>query len=213
MLETLLRSCLRNRMAPFLLAAAVAAGGYYAFTRLTVEAFPDPSDYQVQVITLFPGQPTEEVERRISIPLERVLTGTPGLFRLRSISLFGLSMVTLTFEDGMDPYLARQQVLERTGQAELPYGTQPALGPFATPIGEVYRYTLDGQVADPMTLRTLQDWVVRPQLLRVHGVADVVSYGGLVREMHVEPDPIRMAALGVGLSDVFAALKKASRNA
>ncbi|HEU4403038.1 MAG TPA: efflux RND transporter permease subunit, partial [Candidatus Polarisedimenticolia bacterium] len=118
MLEALLDYSLRNRVAPFVLAAVIAAGGYYAFNRLTVEAFPDPTDTQVQVITLFSGQPTEEVERRVSIPLERVLNGTPGLFRLRSISLFGLSFVTLTFEDGVDPHLARQQVLERIPEAD-----------------------------------------------------------------------------------------------
>src|SRR5712692_11407556 len=213
MIDALLRACLRNRMAPFLLAASLAAGGYYAFTRLTVEAFPDPTDTQVQVISLFPGQPTEEVERRVSIPLERVLKGTPELLRLRTISLFGLSFVTLTFGEGAEPYLARQQVLERIIHADLPQGVEPELGPLATPIGEVYRYTLEGQVADPMTLRTLQDWVVRPQLLGVDGVADVVSYGGLVREIHVEPDPARMASLDVGLSDIFAALQKASDNA
>src|SRR5438093_2051489 len=213
MLDALLRQSLKNRFAPFVLAAILAAGGYYAFTQLTVEAFPDPTDTQVQVITLFSGQPTEEVERRVSIPLERVLNGVPGLFRLRSISLFGLSFVTLTFEDGIEPLLARQQVLERLSRAELPAGVQPALGPLATPIGEVYRYTLEGEGADPMTLRTQQDWVVRPQLLRVPGVADVVSYGGLVREIHVEPDPARMAALEIGLSDIFEALRKASDNA
>jgi len=213
MLDALLRYSLKNRIAPFVLAAVLAAGGWYAFSRLTVEAFPDPTDTQVQVITLFSGQPTEEVERRVSIPLERALNGTPDLFRLRSISLFGLSFVTLTFEDGVEPYLARQQVLERMGQAELPEGVQPSLGPLATPIGEVYRYTLQGKGADPMSLRTQQDWVVRPQLLRVPGVADVVSYGGLLREIHVEPDPVRMAALEVGLSDIFEALKKASDNA
>jgi len=213
MIDALLRACLRNRMAPFLLAAALAAGGYYAFTRLTVEAFPDPTDTQVQVITLFPGQPTEEVERRVSIPLERVLKGTPELLRLRSISLFGLSFVTLTFGEGAEPYLARQQVLERIIHADLPQGVEPGLGPLATPIGEVYRYTLEGAAADPMTLRTLQDWEVRPRLLGVDGVADVVSYGGLVREIHVEPDPTRMASLDVGLPDLFEALQKASDNA
>src|SRR5437867_1051008 len=144
MLDALLRYSLKKRIAPFVLAALLAAGGWYAFGRLTVEAFPDPTDTQVQVITLFSGQPTEEVERRVSIPLERALNGTPGLFRLRSISLFGLSFVTLTFEDGAEPYLARQQVLERLSRAELPAGVQPALGPLATPIGEVYRYTLEG---------------------------------------------------------------------
>jgi heavy metal efflux system protein len=213
MLDALLRHSLHNRIAPFVLAAVIAGGGFYAFRNLTVEAFPDPTDTQVQVITLFPGQPTEEVERRVSIPLERALNGTPGLFRLRSVSLFGLSFVTLTFGDAVVPQVARQQVLERIPGAELPEGLQPALGPLATPIGEVYRYSLGGPGADPMQLRTLQDWVVRPQLLQVQGVADVVSYGGLLREIHVEPDPARMAALGVGLPDVFAALKKASANA
>src|SRR2546428_9479845 len=193
MLDALLRQSLKNRFAPFVLAAILAVGGYYAFTQLTVEAFPDPTDTQVQVITLFSGQPTEEVERRVSIPLERALNGTPGLFRLRSISLFGLSFVTLTFQEGVDPLIARQQVLERMSQAELPERVQPGLGPLATPIGEVYRYTLEGKGADPMTLRTRQDWIVRPQLLRVPGVAGVLSYGGPVRGVHVEPGPARTA--------------------
>ena len=213
MLDALLSHSLRNRKAPFVLAALVAAGGLYGFLNLAVEAFPDPTDPQVNVITLFPGQPTEEVERRVSIPLERALNGTPGLFRLRSVSLFGLSSLTLTFGDGMDVLLARQQVLERMQQAELPTGVQPGLGPVATPIGEVYRYSLRGAGSDPMSLRTLQDWVVRPHLLQVPGVADVVSYGGLVKEVHVEPDPTRMASLEIGLGDVFAALKKGSDNA
>jgi cobalt-zinc-cadmium resistance protein CzcA len=132
-IDALLRACLRNRLAPFLLAILIACGGYYAFTRPTVEAFPDPTDTQVQVISLYAGQPTEEVERRVSIPLERVLKGTPGLFRLRSISLFGLSMVTLTFEGGVDSLVARQQVLERIIGTELPERVQPGLGPLYTP--------------------------------------------------------------------------------
>jgi heavy metal efflux system protein len=212
-LDALLSYSLRNRAAPFVLAAILAGGGLYGFLNLTVEAFPDPTDPQVNVITTFSGQPTEEVERRVSIPLERALNGTPGLFRLRSVSLFGLSSLTLTFGDDVDVMVARQQVLERLQQADLPAGVQPGLGPMATPIGEVYRYSLEGSGADPMTLRTLQDWVVRPQLLQVPGVADVVSYGGLVKEIHVEPDPTRMASLEVGLPDVFAALKKGSDNA
>src|SRR6185295_3926996 len=141
------------------------------------------------------------------------LNGIPGLFRHRSVSLFGLSFVTLTFGDDVDIHLARQQVLERIAQADLPAGVQPTLGPLATPIGEVYRYTLKGAAADPMSLRTLQEWTVRPRLLQVPGVADVVSYGGLQREVHVQPDPTKMAALGVDLSDIFTALKKASANA
>jgi cobalt-zinc-cadmium resistance protein CzcA len=213
MLDSLVRYSLNNRIAAFLFALTLGIAGFIAFRDLTVEAFPDPTDTQVQVITLLPGQPTEEVERRISIPLERALNGTPGLFRLRSVSLFGLSFVTLTFDDGIELQAARQRVLERLREAELPEGVQPDLGPMATPIGEVYRYTLEGPGADPMELRTLQDWIVRPGILRAPGVADVVSYGGLVREVHVEPDPSRMASLGVGLNDVFLALSKASSNA
>ena len=162
MIDGLIKSSLHTRLLVFIIAVFVACAGYYAYSNLTIEAFPDPTDTQVQVITIYPGQATEEVERRISIPLERALNGVPGLFRLRSISLFGLSLVTLTFEDGVEPTFARQQIMERLPDATLPPNIQPGLGPLATPIGEVYRYTLDGPGADPMTLRTVQDWVVRP---------------------------------------------------
>src|ERR1041385_3970322 len=122
MIDGLLKGSLTTRLLVFILAVFLAAGGWYSYRNLTIEAFPDPTDTQVQIITLYPGQPTEEVERRVSIPLERALNGVPGLFRLRSISLFGLSFVTLTFGDGVDPYLARQQVVERLGEASLPEG-------------------------------------------------------------------------------------------
>ena len=212
-MNALLELSVKTRLFAFVLALLLAVWGAYAYSNLTIEAFPDPTDTQVQVITLFPGQPSEEVERRVSMLLERELNGTPGLVRLRSISLFGLSLVTLTFDDGVEPLIARQQVTERLNGVELPDGVHPELSPLATPIGEVYRYTLDGTTTDPMTLRTLQDWVVRPQFLQVQGVADVISYGGLVREIHVQPDPTQLALLGVGLQDVFEALSKASANA
>src|SRR5207244_468469 len=148
---------------------------------LTIEAFPDPTDTQVNIITLYPGQPAEELERQVSIPIERVINGTPGLARLRSINLFGLSFITLTFNDGVDAIPARAQTLERLRLAELPAGAVPQLGSLSTPIGEIYRYsltddTLDGRPGrrDALQLRTLQDWMVRPRLLQVDGVADVV---------------------------------------
>jgi cobalt-zinc-cadmium resistance protein CzcA len=205
--------CLQNRGAVLAVTLITAIGGWFSFKQLAVEAFPDPTDTQVQVITLYPGQPSEEVERQIGLPLERALNGTPGLARLRNLSLFGLSFVTLTFVDGMDGMAARAQVLERLREAELPEGIIPQLGPFATPIGEVYRYTLAGVGGDPRHLRTLQDWVVRPALLRVHGVADVVSYGGLVRELHVQPDPARLASFGLTLDDLEQSIKAGSLNA
>jgi len=213
MLERLLDYSLSHRIATFVLTVVLLVVGLFAFKNLTIEAFPDPTDTQVQIITLFSGQPTEEVERRVSLPLERALNGTPGLTRLRSISLFGLSFLTMTFDDATDPMRARQQVTERMAEASLPEKAHPSLGPYATPIGTIYRYTLDSSKSDPMTRRTLQDWVIAPRLLQVPGVADVVSYGGLVREVHVEPDVSKMVDLGVNLTDVFAALKKASSNA
>ncbi len=213
MLDRLVGFSLRNRAAVLFFTLVVAAWGWVSFRALTIEAFPDPTDTQVNVITLFPGQPTEEVERQIGLPIERALNGTPGLSRLRNLSLFGLSYVTLTFKDGVEGQWARQQVLERLRDADLPDGVTPELGPFATPIGEVYRYTLRGAKGDPMKLRTLQDWVVRPALMRVDGVADVVSYGGLVREMHVLPDPLRLATFGLTLADLEQAIKAGSVNA
>jgi len=204
---------LRNRVAVFFFTLVVIVAGVAAFRGLTIEAFPDPTDTQVNVITLFPGQPTEEIERQIGLPIERALNGTPGLARLRNLSLFGLSFVTLTFEDGVDPLFARSQVLERLRDAELPDGVTPELGPLATPIGEIYRYTLSGAGGDPMRLRSAQEWVVRPRLLRVQGVADVVSYGGLVKEIQVEPSPAKLAAYELTIEDVENAIRKASQNA
>ncbi|QRK12814.1 efflux RND transporter permease subunit [Archangium violaceum] len=213
MFDKIVDFSLKNRAAVIFFSLLVAIWGVISFQGLTVEAFPDPTDTQVQVITLFPGQPSEEVERQIGLPLERALNGTPGMSRLRSLSLFGLSFVTLTFHDGVEGLAARAQVLERLREAELPEGITPQLGPYATPIGEVYRYTLSGAKGDPMKLRTLQDWVVRPQIMRVNGVADVVSIGGLLREVHVEPDPSRLAAFGLTLDDLEDALRGGSMNA
>jgi cobalt-zinc-cadmium resistance protein CzcA len=213
MLESVLNLALKNRAAVILFTLITAIAGFAAFRGLTVEAFPDPTDTQVNVITLVPGQPSEEMERQIGLPLERALNGMPGLSRLRNLSLFGLSFVTLTFEDGVDPYFARQQTVERLRGADLPEGVSAELGPLATPIGEVYRYTLTGAGGDPMKLRSLQEWDVRPRLMRVPGVADVVSYGGLVKEIQVQPSPARLAAFDLTLEDLEHALREASVNA
>ncbi len=213
MFEQIVAFSLKNRGAVILFTSVVAIAGYLSFRELTIEAFPDPTDTQVNVITLFPGQPSEQVERKIGLPLERALNGTPQLSRLRNLSLFGLSSVTLTFNDGTDGMWARQQVLERLRDVELPAGVTPELGAYATPIGEVYRYTLSGAHGDPMLLRTLQDWVVRPMMMRINGVADVVSYGGLQREIEVEPNPQQLAYYGLTLDDLELAVKDGSDDA
>lgn len=213
MFDRIVNFSVRSRLAVILGTLLITAWGLYSFRHLTIEAFPDPTDTQVNVITLFPGQPSEELERQVSIPIERVVNGIPGLARVRSINLFGLSFITLTFRDGVDVYFARQQTQERLRLAELPAGVVPQLGSISTPIGEICRYTLRGTDRDPLRLRTHQEWVVRPQLLRVNGVADVVRYGGLVREIQVRPDPHLLNARGLTLRDVEEAVKNASQNA
>lgn len=213
MLERIVAFALKNRAAVVVATLLVCIWGMWAFEGLTIEAFPDPTDTQVNVITLRPGQPAEEMERQVSIPLERAVNGMPGLSRVRALNLFGLSYMTLTFRDGTDPIFARAQTMERLRIAELPDGVTPQLGSYSTPIGEIYRYTLASESRDPLELRTLQDWVVRPRLMKVDGVADVVSYGGLIRELQVRPDPVAMAAKGLTMGDLERALAAASENA
>ncbi len=213
MFERIVEACLAHRLAVLVATFVVAVWGVWSFSGLTIEAFPDPTDTQVQIITLLPGQPAEEMERQVSIPIERVVNGMPGLTRVRSINLFGLSYVTLTFRDGVDAYFARAQTAERLRLVELPEGVVPQLGSLSTPIGEIYRYTLTSDTSDPLALRTLEDWVVRPRLLQVDGVADVVSYGGLQREIHIRPDPVALAAKRLTVADLEAALAGASSNA
>ncbi len=213
MFEKIVSFSLANRGAVLFCTALLAVGGYFSFSDLTIEAFPDPTDTQVNIITIFDGQPAEEVERQIGLPLERALNSTPQLSRLRNTSMFGLSSITLTFNDGTDGLWARQQTLERLREADLPAGVTPSLGAYATPIGEVYRFTLEGANGDPMKLRTLNDWVVKPMLMRVNGVADVVSYGGLVREIHVAPLPAALASFNLSLDDLEKAIRGGSVNA
>ncbi|MDB4997749.1 MAG: cation transporter [Myxococcaceae bacterium] len=213
MFDALVRACLRSRLVVLVATAILAIWGVYAFLGLTIEAFPDPTDTQVQIITKNPGQPAEEMERQVSIRIERAVNGTPGLTRVRSINLFGLSFVTLTFKDDVDVFFARAQTAERLRLVELPEGVVAELGSVSTPIGEIYRYTLESASGDPLELRTLEDWVVRPKLLQVEGVADVVSLGGLVREIEVHPDPVEMAAKRITMSDIEESLRRASINA
>src|SRR6266700_4912334 len=195
-----------------LLVALFTAGGVAAFRSLPVEAFPDVTDTQVQVITLFPGRAAEEVEKQVTIPIEIGLSAVPHSIRLFSHTQFGLSFIAVTFDDAVDAYFARQQVLERLRDVDLPPGLDPQLGPLATPIGEIYRYRLKGGLS-PTELRTVQDWSVARQLKTVPGVADVVTYGGFIKQYQVEPDLAKMKAYGVTLQQLFTALDRGSANA
>jgi cobalt-zinc-cadmium resistance protein CzcA len=188
------------------------AAGVAAFRSLPVEAFPDVTDTQVQVITLFPGRAAEEVEKQVTIPIEIGLSGIPHSVRLFSHTQFGLSFIAVTFDDAVDAYFSRQQVLERLRDVDLPPGVSPDLGPLVTPIGEIYRYRLEGD-ASSTELRTIQDWTVARQLKTVPGVADVVTYGGFIKQYQVEPDLARMKAYGITLQQLFSALGRGSSNA
>src|SRR5262245_5658547 len=195
-----------------LLLALFIAGGIAAFRSLPVEAFPDVTDTQVQVITLFPGRAAEEVEKQVTIPIEIGLSGIPHSVRLFSHTQFGLSFIAVTFDDAVDAYFSRQQVLERLRDVDLPKGVEPELGPLATPIGEIYRYRIKGNLS-PTDMRTIQDWTVARQLKTVPGVVDVVTSSGFVKQYQVEPDFAKMKAYGITLQQLFGALDRGSANA
>jgi cobalt-zinc-cadmium resistance protein CzcA len=187
--------------------------GLFAFKNLPVEAFPDVTDTQVTVIALHPGQAAEEVEKQVTIPLEVGLSGLPGAVRLFSHTQFGLSFVIITFDDRYSGYFARQQVVERLAAVELPPGVQPQLAPFSTAIGEIYRYRVKGEKSSPRELRTYQDWVIARQLKLVPGVADVVSFGGLIKQYEVHPDLARMRDYKVTLAQLSQAIGRGNSNA
>src|SRR5215813_8335197 len=185
MLERLIDIAVHRRLATVILTVAFVLVGIQAFTKLKIEAFPDVTNVQVMVITLYPGQAAEEVEKQVTIPVERALNGTPNVLVQRSITSFGLSQVIVTFEDGVDIYFARHQVAERLPDAEVPEGVVPTLGPNDTPVGQVLQYTLESDHHTPSEVRSWQDWVVSKYLKSVAGVADVVSFGGYQKEYHV----------------------------
>src|SRR6267378_2719086 len=188
MIKRVVQFALYQPMFLLMLTALFIGAGLAAFRALPIEAFPDVSDVQVTVITLYPGRAAEEVEKQVTIPLEVALSGLPGAVRLFSHTQFGLSFVIITFDDRYNGYFARQQVVERLTAVDLPPGVQAQLAPFSTAIGEIYRYRVKGERNSPRELRTYQDWVIARQLKMVPGVADVVSFGGLVKQYEVHPD-------------------------
>ena len=213
MLDRLLSFALARRGAVVAAALVLAVAGVVAFRQLKLEAYPDISDPGVVVICPFPGFAAEEVEQQVTVPIERALNNTPNVIARRSRTIFGLSVVELTFADGTDDYFARQLVLERLRDAELPDGVTPTLGPLSPGIGEMYRYTLRGAGYDAMRLREIQDWVITPRLLQVPGVADVVTFGGQVRQYQIEIDPRALDKYRVSVRQLADTVKNNNRNA
>jgi cobalt-zinc-cadmium resistance protein CzcA len=213
MLERVIDLSLRHRFVVLLLSAGIAIAGVLAFLRLPVDAFPDTTPVQVQVNTVAPALSPLEIERQLTAPIEQAIAGLPGLEEVRSLTRFGLSQVTVIFEDGTDIYLARQVVSERLGSVELPSGVaHPQLGPVATGLGEVFHYTVQGEGKSLAELRTVHDWVIRPQLRSVPGVAEVNAWGGDERQIHVVIDPTALQSRGLTLGELAEALEENNAN-
>jgi len=207
MLEKIITFSLQQRV--FVLAGTLVLliAGWQSLENLPIEAFPDVQDVQVEIDTLAPGQAPEEVERSVTLPIEREMSGVPHMTQLRSVSLTGLSVITLTFADNTDDYFARQQTMEKLQNVTLPPGLQPGLAPLTNAVGEVYRYVLDAPRDMPVNeVRAVQDWVLRPALRQVAGVADVVSFGGTVKEYQVRINPYLLRKFSVTIDQVSQAL-------
>ncbi|MBY0506494.1 MAG: CusA/CzcA family heavy metal efflux RND transporter [Bryobacteraceae bacterium] len=213
MIAQLLRFALRQRFITVLIGLTLIGAGLWAFAQLKVEAYPDISDTQVVVITQYPGRAAEEVEQQVTVPVERALNSAPSVIARRSRTIFGLSVVELTFDYGVNDYFARQVVLEKLRDADLPEGVTPGLGPLSTPIGELYRYTLSGGGRDSLQLRELQDWVVQPRFLQVPGVADVAPFGGLVKQYQIQIDPSGLSKYGLTITQIAEAVRANNGNA
>lgn len=209
MIDVIIAWAIRRRAAVLMLVVALVIAGAWALRTLRVDAFPDLTDVQVTVLTEAAGLTPLEVERLVTYPLEVSLNGIPRVTQVRSLSRYGLSAITVVFEDGVDIYFARTQVAERVqaARATLPPTAEVALGPLSGAIGELYQYTVEGGGLDIMQLRTIQDRIVKPQLRSVPGVVEVNAFGGMVRQVQVTVSPQRLAAYGLTLRDVVEAVE------
>ncbi len=190
MIRKLVSFALSQRFLSLTMGVLLIGAGLWAYLQLKIEAYPDVGDTEVELVAQYPGRAAEEVEQQVTIPLERALNSVPHVISRRSKTIFGLSTLQLTFDEGTSDYVARQLVLEKLRDADLPDGVEPQMAPIWTPIGEIFYYVIVGPPGTPVAdLRTLQDWVVTPRLLQTEGVADVVNFGGLVKQFHIVIDP------------------------
>ncbi len=220
MLNAIIGFSVRNKLIIGLFMLALVAYGSYSFTKLPIDAVPDITDNQVQVITVAPSFGATDIERLVTFPVEQATNNISGLKQIRSFSRFGLSLVTIVFDDATDVYWARQQVAERLQkvQTQIPQGIGvPELGPISTGLGEIYQYVVRPKEGyeikyDATELRTIQDWIVRRQLLGVKGVADVSSFGGNLKQYSIEVDPHKLLSHNITIADVFKALETNNEN-
>ncbi|WP_185204576.1 efflux RND transporter permease subunit [Chryseobacterium sp. C3] len=213
MIKNLLIFSLRNRWAVIAASIVTMAIGFWCFTQLKIEAYPDIADTNVIVIAQYKGRAAEEVEQQVTIPIERALQNTPNVLDRRSRTIFGLAVVQLTFKDGTDDYFARQQVTERLAGAELPEGVAPELAPLSTAVGEIFRYVVEAPPTySQAQLRDLQDWVIKPALLQVDGIADVATFGGPLKQFHIITSPEKLRKYSLTLQNVMDAVNLNNQN-
>ena len=223
MLARIVRFAIFHRWLMLVATLALVGIGLWSFTRLSIDATPDITNVQVQINTHAPGYSPLESEQRVTYPIETALAGLPGLDYTRSLSRYGLSQVTVVFVDGTDVYFAREQVSQRLQQirGQVPAGLEPQMGPISTGLGEVFMYTVgatpqarkpDGSPWTATELRTLQDWVIRPQMRDTPGATEVNTIGGFERQLHITPDPSRLVALGFTLQDIVDAVAVNNQN-
>lgn len=223
MISKLVRFSINNRWIVILLTILLAYAGWESFKHLPIDAVPDITNVQVQVNTQVEGRGPDEIERTVTYPLETALNGVPGVTQVRSITRYGLSQVTVVFEEGTDIYKARQLVSERLQSIsnQLPNFVEPALGPVSTGLGEIFHYVIEAEkvakgenrLKQLTEIRAIQDWYVKPRLLTIKGVAEVNTIGGFERQYHIEPDPILMAKYGLHFGDIERAIEKVNQNA
>ena len=211
-LKGVLAFSLKNKYFIFFATLLLAVYGVFTFRSMPIEAFPDVTNTEISIITQWPGRSAEEVEKFVTIPIELAMNPVQKKTSLRSTTIFGLSVVKLIFEDGVEDTYARQQVNNLLHSADLPDNVDPDVQPPTGPTGEVYRYTLESSFRDPRELKTLQDWVVDRELRAIPGVADVVSFGGMVKTYEIQVNPMVLANLGITPLDVFNAVSKSNIN-
>ncbi|HEX4378749.1 MAG TPA: efflux RND transporter permease subunit, partial [Candidatus Acidoferrum sp.] len=212
MIHRIVQFALKQRFVVLMATVLVIVAGAVSFQKMPVDAYPDLSPPMVELITQWPGHAAEEIERLTTLPLELAMNGAPNLRVMRSISLYGLSDVILTFDEGTEPYFARQVIFQRIADAQLPSGVTPSMAPLFSPSGLVYRYVIDSPDRSPMELHTFEDWIIERAYRSVPGVADDSGFGGPTMQYHVLLDPARLYNFHQSVANVFNAIQSNNAN-